>query len=93
MFQLERQAALIKVKSAEADAQSHILQGQGIAGQRKAIIEGLRESITEFQKDVHDIEAKDVMSLILIAQYFDTLKEMAKNGNMNSIMIPHSPSS
>jgi ABC-type multidrug transport system ATPase subunit len=33
------------------------------------------------------------MSLILIAQYFDTLKEMAKNGNMNSIMIPHSPSS
>lgn len=84
---------IIKVKSAEADAQSHILQGQGIAGQRKAIIEGLRESITEFQKDVHDIETKDVMSIILIAQYFDTLKEMAKHGNMNSIMIPHSPSS
>jgi regulator of protease activity HflC (stomatin/prohibitin superfamily) len=84
---------IIKVKSAEADAQSHILQGQGIAGQRKAIIEGLRESITEFQKDINDIKPTEVMSLILIAQYFDTLKEMAKNGNMNSIMIPHSPSS
>lgn len=84
---------IIKVKSAEADAESHILQGQGIAGQRKAIIEGLRDSLTEFQKDVNDVDTRDVMSLILIAQYFDTLKEMAKNGNMNSIMIPHSPSS
>jgi len=84
---------IIKVKSAEADAQSHILQGQGIAGQRKAIIEGLRESLTEFQRDVKDVDTREVMSLILIAQYFDTLKEMGKNGNMNSIMIPHSPSS
>lgn len=84
---------IIKVKAAEADAESHILQGQGIAGQRKAIIEGLRDSLTEFQKDVNDVDTRDVMSLILIAQYFDTLKEMAKNGNMNSIMIPHSPSS
>ena len=84
---------IIKVKAAEADAQSHILQGEGIAGQRKAIIEGLRDSLTDFQKDVRDVDTRDVMSLILIAQYFDTLKEMGKNGNMNSIMIPHSPSS
>lgn len=84
---------IIKVKAAEADAQSHILQGEGIAGQRKAIIEGLRDSLTEFQKDVQDVNTKDVMSLILIAQYFDTLKEMGKNGNTNTIMIPHSPSS
>lgn len=84
---------ILKVKAAEADAESHVLQGQGIAGQRKAIIEGLRDSLTDFQKDVHDVDTKDVMSLILIAQYFDTLKEMGKNGNMNTILIPHSPSS
>jgi len=84
---------IIKVKSAEADAESHILQGQGIAGQRKAIIEGFRESLTEFKKDVQGVQTTEVMSLILIAQYFDTLKEMGKNGNVNSIMIPHSPSS
>ena len=84
---------ILKVKAAEADAQSHILQGQGIAGQRKAIIEGLSESLTEFQKGVPDVETREVMSLILIAQYFDTLKEIGKNSNLNSIMIPHSPSS
>lgn len=82
---------ILKIKAAEAEAQSHILQGEGIAGQRKAIIQGLRDSISEFQKDIHDIDAKDVMSVILVAQYFDTLKEMAKNGNLNSIMLPHSP--
>lgn len=83
---------IIKVKSAEAEAQSNILQGQGIAGQRKAILEGLRESLTEFQRDVHDVETFNVMNLILMAQYFDTLKEMGKNGNLTSVMIPHSPS-
>ncbi len=84
---------IIKIKAAEAEAQSHILHGEGIAGQRKAIIEGLKNSISEFQRDVQEVEAKDVMSIILMAQYFDTLKEMAKHGNMNSVMIPHSPSS
>ena len=84
---------IIKVKFAEAEAESHILQGQGIAGQRKAIIEGFRESLTDFQKDVQGVDTKDVMSLILSAQYFDTLKDMGRNSNMNSIMIPHSPSS
>ncbi|KKB96117.1 SPFH domain / Band 7 family protein [Candidatus Arcanobacter lacustris] len=84
---------IIKVKAAEADAQSHILQGEGIAGQRKAIVDGLRESLTDFQKDVNNVNTQDVMNLILIAQYFDTLKEIAKNSNGNTIMIPHSPSS
>jgi len=84
---------ILKVKAAEADAQSHILQGEGIAGQRKAIIEGLRDSLSDFKRDIKGVETTEVMSLILIAQYFDTLKEMGKNGNVNSIMIPHSPSS
>lgn len=82
---------ILKLKAAEADAQSHILQGKGMAGQRKAIIEGLRESITEFKESVGSVETKEVMSLIITAQYFDTLKEIGKNGNLNTIMIPHSP--
>ncbi len=82
---------ILKIKAAEAAAQSDILQGEGIAGQRKAIIEGLRDSISDFQRDVHEIDAKAVMNVILVTQYFDTLKEMAKNGNLNSILLPHSP--
>src|SRR6201995_276519 len=43
---------ILVVKKAEAEAQSKALQGQGIANQRKAIIEGLQVSIEQFQKVV-----------------------------------------
>ena len=41
---------ILVVKKAEAEAESKALQGQGIANQRRAIIEGLRGSIEDFQK-------------------------------------------
>lgn len=84
---------IIKVKQAEGEAESKILQGQGIAGQRKAIIDGLKESLGDFQNQVQDANTQEVMSLLLMTQYFDTLKEMGVSGNMNTILIPHSPSS
>src|SRR5579872_2517577 len=43
---------ILVVKKAEAEAQSKALQGQGIANQRRAIIEGLQGSIEQFQKTV-----------------------------------------
>ena len=84
---------VIKVKQAEGEAESKILQGQGIAGQRKAIIEGLKESLGDFQSQVRDANTQEVMSLLLMTQYFDTLKDMGLSGKMNTILIPHSPSS
>ena len=41
---------ILVVKQAEAEAESNALQGQGIANQRKAIIEGLQSSIEAFQR-------------------------------------------
>src|SRR5579885_3250315 len=52
---------ILKVKQAEAEAESKALQGQGIANQRKAIIEGLRASIEQFQKVVGDASVSEVM--------------------------------
>jgi len=80
---------ILKVKSAEADAQSKALQGKGIADQRKAIIEGLKESVENFQSSIHGSTAQDVMNLVLMTQYFDTLKEIGQHSN--TILIPHSP--
>jgi regulator of protease activity HflC (stomatin/prohibitin superfamily) len=84
---------IIKVKQAEGEAESKILQGKGIAGQRKAIIDGLKESLGDFQSQVRDANTQEVMSLLLMTQYFDTLKDMGLSGKMNTILIPHSPSS
>jgi regulator of protease activity HflC (stomatin/prohibitin superfamily) len=82
---------ILRVKSAEAEAQSKALQGKGIADQRKAIVEGLRESVDVFQKSVPGTSAHDVMSLVLMTQYFDTLKEIGSSNRSSTLFIPHSP--
>jgi regulator of protease activity HflC (stomatin/prohibitin superfamily) len=84
---------ILKVKAAEAEAQSKALQGKGIADQRKAIVEGLRESVDTFQRSVPGATPQDVMNLVLMTQYFDTLKEIGASSRSNTILIPHSPGS
>lgn len=79
------------VKAAEAEAESKALQGQGIANQRKAIIEGLKESVESFNNQIEGTKAEDVMNLVLMTQYFDTIKDIGLSGKGNTILIPHSP--
>jgi regulator of protease activity HflC (stomatin/prohibitin superfamily) len=82
---------VMKVKEAEAEAKAKELQGKGIANQRKAIVEGLKMSVDDFQKAVEGANAKDVMALVLMTQYFDTLKDIGATAKSNTIMMPHSP--
>jgi regulator of protease activity HflC (stomatin/prohibitin superfamily) len=79
------------VKAAEAESESKALQGQGIANQRKAIIEGLKESVESFNNQIQGTKAEDVMNLVLMTQYFDTIKDIGLSGKGNTILIPHSP--
>lgn len=83
---------ILRIKQAEAEAASMRLRGVGIADQRKAIIDGLRQSVEEFSKSVPGATANDVMSLVVLTQYFDTLKEIGGSSRTNTVMIPHSPS-
>jgi regulator of protease activity HflC (stomatin/prohibitin superfamily) len=82
---------MLLVKKAEAEAESKKLQGEGIANQRTAIIEGLRESVERFSESVSGATAKDAMTMVLMTQYFDTLKEIAGGNRSNTIMMPHTP--
>ncbi len=82
---------LLLVKQAEAEAESKRLQGEGIANQRKAIISGLKDSVEDFAKAVQGSTPQDVMQLVLMTQYFDTLKEIAANDHTNTVLIPHTP--
>jgi len=83
---------ILVVKKAEAEAESKALQGQGIANQRKAIIEGLQVSIEQFQKVVDGASSRDVMQLVLVTQYFDTLKSIGESDRTNTLFLSHSPS-
>src|ERR1700694_2013802 len=84
---------ILVVKKAEAEAESKALQGQGIANQRKAIIEGLQVSIEQFQKVVEGASAKEVMQLVMVTQYFDTLKSIGESDKTNTLFLSHLPGS
>ena len=83
---------ILVVKKAEGEAESKALQGQGIANQRKAIIEGLQNSIEQFQKVVDGTSSKEVMQLVLVTQYFDTLKSIGESDKTNTLFLAHTPS-
>lgn len=76
-----------QVKAAEAEAESRYLSGIGVARQRKAIVDGLQQSITDFKSDVKGTSPKDVMDLLLLTQYFDVLRDIGAN----TMFLPHEP--
>jgi regulator of protease activity HflC (stomatin/prohibitin superfamily) len=82
---------ILKVKQAEAEAESKALQGKGIAAERQAIIDGLRSSIENFREGVPGATASDVMALVLLTQYFDTLKDIGTKSGNNTVFLPNSP--
>jgi len=83
---------ITSVKAAEAEAESKHLAGLGLARQRKAIADGLRDSVNAFD-EVPDASHQEIMDLLLITQYFDTLKELGEHSISSTIFLPHSPGS
>jgi len=77
---------VLKVKAAEADAESKFLQGQGVARQRTAIVEGLKHAVGG--EGAAEMSPKTVQELLLITQYFDTLERLA-HGNATTVFMPH----
>jgi len=82
---------ILKVKQAEAEAESKALQGNGIARERQAIIDGLSASIEHFQQGVPGSSAGEVMALVLLTQYFDTLRDIGTRGGTNTLFLPNNP--
>jgi len=80
---------LLKVKAEEADMEDKYLSGVGIAKMRKAITGGFQESIT-VMKDNCGLDAADVVHMMLVTQYMDTLKDFATTGK-SSIVLSHNP--
>lgn len=79
------------VTAASAEAEKDRLHGVGIAQQRKAIVDGLAESIQELKEANISLSEEDIMSILLTNQYLDTLNTFALNGNQ-TLFLPNSPS-
>ena len=79
-----------QVKSAEADAEAKKLQGEGIAKQRAAIIEGFKSSIGDLKEVTgSDVKTQDVMNMVMMVQYFDALRDIGPTGQNNAVLIPY----
>jgi len=72
---------------AKAEAEAKFLAGQGISRQRQAIMEGLRESVNAFKSEVKGIEAKTVMDLMIVTQYFDMMKDVGAQSKTNAVFL------
>ncbi|KAH7651978.1 Stomatin/HflK/HflC family protein [Dioscorea alata] len=82
---------ILQIKRAEGDAESKYLAGLGIARQRQAIVDGLRDSVLAFSHNVPGTTSKDIMDMVLVTQYFDTMKEIGATSKASSVFIPHGP--
>lgn len=49
-----------------AEAEAAYLQGQGIARQRQAIVNGLRESVLNFEDGVKAVSPQEVIELMMV---------------------------
>merc|ERR1719409_981666 len=82
----EAEAGRIEIQ-AKADAEAKFLGGQGISRQRQAIMEGLRESVNAFKNEVKGVDAKTVMDLMIVTQYFDMMKDVGAQGKTAAVFL------
>jgi len=76
-----------QIKAAEGEAEARYLSGLGVARQRKAIVQGIQKSVAEFSDDIPGATPKDVMDVLLLSQYFDTISAVGAN----SLLLEHEP--
>jgi regulator of protease activity HflC (stomatin/prohibitin superfamily) len=87
----ESEASKVRVvKEAEAEKESRILMGEGVAGERQAIIDGLKRSIDDM-KGIPGLNTHEVMNLIVMSQYFDTVRAIGMSHNAKVMFMDPAP--
>lgn len=77
------------VKEAEAEKERKRLQGEGIALEREAIAEGLKQSL-EIMKQATGQDSREILALLTLTQYLDTLKSVGSSPNGKVIFMDSS---
>jgi regulator of protease activity HflC (stomatin/prohibitin superfamily) len=80
----------LAVKKAEGEKETMRLQGEGVAAERQAIAEGLRESLEIIAQQ--GLDPREAMALVALTQYTDMIRALGEGSKTNTILLPHSPS-
>ena len=89
-------AAALKITiiaKAEAESESKRLQGEGVAAQRKAIADGIKESIDTVKGSVEGASSQEIMDLIMLTQKIDMMEKVGANSRSNVVFLDTSTSS
>nr|XP_043618172.1 hypersensitive-induced response protein 1-like [Erigeron canadensis] len=84
----EAEKSAQRIRAAD-ESYSKYSSGLATASQHQAVIDGLKESMMEFCSHNPGISAKDVMDMILLTHYFDTVGASPKS--MSDKLIRHGP--
>lgn len=86
----EAEAQKIRViAEAEAEARAKELQGMGIAKQRLAIANGLKESVEACAEA--GISPEEATKMVLLTQHYDTVTAVGVHSKATVMMIPYTP--
>jgi regulator of protease activity HflC (stomatin/prohibitin superfamily) len=77
------------IKEAEAEKERKRLQGEGVALEREAIARGLKDSLT-IVKEATGQSPSEVMALLTLTQYLDTMKSIGTSENVKTIFMDSS---
>ena len=79
-----------EIRQAEADRDRKILQGEGISGQRLAILKGYETGVDNMAKSL-GLTAKDIIDFVMKTQHLDTLEAIGKSQNTKTVFMTHNP--
>lgn len=74
------------VKEAEGERERKRLQGEGIAMERRAIAEGLKESINVV-KSATGKDSTEILAILNLTQYLDTMKSIGTGPNAKVVFM------
>lgn len=77
------------IAEAEAEARAKELQGVGIARQRLAIANGLKDSVAACAEA--GITSEEATKMVLLTQHYDTVTAVGANCKATVMMLPYSP--
>ncbi|UCG15703.1 MAG: SPFH domain-containing protein [Phycisphaerales bacterium] len=77
------------IAEAEAEARAKELQGVGIARQRLAIANGLKESVEACAEA--GISPEEATKMVLLTQHYDTVTSVGAHSKSTIMMIPYTP--
>eukprot|EP00271_Cylindrocystis_brebissonii_P013476 TRINITY_DN3331_c0_g1_i1.p1 TRINITY_DN3331_c0_g1~~TRINITY_DN3331_c0_g1_i1.p1 ORF type:complete len:322 (-),score=59.41 TRINITY_DN3331_c0_g1_i1:716-1681(-) len=79
------------VTHARGEAEAKYLSGVGVARQRQAIVDGLQESVVTFSDNVPGTSAREVVDMVMMTQYFDTMRDIGKVSQKTTLFVPNGP--